>query len=803
MKKCLLPGMIFCLMADLYAQQYNQTVRGKVIDRESHRPIEFASVSIYNGDYNNGTITDNNGEFIIENVPVGRKTLAVSFVGYETVHILNLEVTMGKEMIVHVEMAETSIEIEEVEIKAYTNKEIPINSYAAISARTFSIEESQRYAGAFNDVSRMAMNFAGVKQSVETFNEIVIRGNSPANVLFRLDGVDIPNPNHYGDGGTTGGIMSLLNNNVLANSDFITGAFPSEYANTISGVFDLNLRNGNNRKHEFIGQTGLMGVELGAEGPLIKGKRSSYLINYRYTNYGLMKFLGMDLMGTAEFAYQDFTFKLNFPSGKTGNLSVFGLGGKSLIKMFDSERDTARERQQMAYESEFEMNILNENYMGVVGVTHSYLLGNSAYTKLILSASTIMNYNKYDSLSTLNRNPLLKYYSDFTRTQYAARFYFNKKFDSRKSIRAGVYAALKAFSLLDSIYDTGNSVYRILRDYNGKEVLPHLYVQYKHILKDNLEFITGMNTIMQASENHYSLEPRLGLKWHFLPGHTLSFGYGLHSEVTPVEILQKKVMHYDGTYIQPNRNLDFTKSHHFVLGYDHVFENKIRLMAEGYYQYIFDALVDKEPSSFSLLNRGAYDVSTFESMANDVPPLINAGTGYNYGLEFTIERFMDRGMYFLSTVSLYESKYKGSDDILRDNAFCGNYVLNLLGGKEFKIGSRNKDAKYIKKLVLDGKLNWTGGQRYTPVNLEASREAGTTIPDHSRAFSKQLPDYFRIDFRIGFTWMGSHSTQEIALDIQNLTNRENPFYIKYSNETGEIETKGFGMMPQLLYRISF
>ncbi|MFW5657215.1 MAG: TonB-dependent receptor [Bacteroidota bacterium] len=803
MKKGFLLGVFIIFTGKLCAQQYHQTVRGKVIDKESHNPIEFASVTIFNDNYSTGTITDGEGEFVIETVPVGRKSVAVSFVGYETVHILNLEVTMGKETIVNVEMAESSIEIAEVEVKAFTDKEDPINSYAPISARTFSIEESKRYAGAFNDVSRMAMNFAGAKQSVETFNEIIIRGNSPANVLFRLEGVDIPNPNHYGDGGTTGGTMSMLNNNILANSDFITGAFPAEYANTISGVFDLNMRNGNNKKHEFIGQTGLIGVEFGAEGPLKKERKSSYLINYRYTNYALMEFFGMDLMGNAKFNYQDLTFKLHFPSRKLGNLSVFGLGGKSFIKMFDSERDTALERQQMAYDSDFEINILNENYMGVVGVTHSYLLGSKAYTKLILSATTIMNYNRYDSLSTINRNPILKYYSDFTRTQYAARFFLNKKFDSKKSIRAGVYAEVKYFSLLDSIYDAGYSAYRKMRDYNGNHILPHLYVQYKHKLQDDFKVIAGVNAYMQAKTNYYSFEPRLGLKWEFFPGHTLSFGYGLHSEVPPIEIRQKKVMRHDGMYIQPNRNLNFTKSHHLVLGYDHIFVNKIRLKAEGYYQHIFDALVEKEPGSYSLLNRGSYDVSTFEAMANDVRPLSNNGTGYNYGLELTVERFMDRGMYFLSTLSLYESKYKGSDGILRDNAFCGNYVFNLLGGKEFHIGRQKEHARYIKKLALDAKLNWSGGQRYTPINIQASREAGTTVLDHSQAFAKQLPDYFRVDFRIGFKWMGSHSTQEIAIDIQNLTNRENPFYIKYSSETGNIETKGFGMMPQLLYRISF
>jgi len=796
MKRYILFINFLVFMGLLHAQNYMQTVRGTIIDKESHTPVEYTNVVLTNSSYQYGAITDENGIFKFENVPVGRIRLQVSYIGYESQTIPNLEVTMGKELIVNVELTESTEPIEEVSAKAFSNKEKPINSMASVSARTFSVEESQRYAGSGNDVSRMAMNFAGVSMSTETTNEIVIRGNSPFSVLFRLDGVDIPNSSHFGDGGTTGGPMSMLNNNVLSNSDFLTGAFPAEYSNTISGVFDLRMRNGNNEKHEFIGQAGIMGVELGAEGPVIRRNNSSYLINYRYSTLSIMRLAGYNPMGTAVSDYQDLTFKLNFPSRKIGNISIFGMGGKSYVKMFDSARDTSKARDQMVYESDYELDLLNDNYSGAIGLTHALILGNSAYTKLIVSATTIMNYNKWDSLSTENRHPMLQYYSDFQRIKYTARFYINKKFNSKNTIRTGVSAEWQLFSLLDSIYDGGMQTYRRLRDYHGDELFVQIFAQYQHRFNDQFQMNLGINTVQQTSNQHYVIEPRVGLKWEFLPGNILSLGYGIHSVSIPVEIVNQNIRLDNGTYITPNKDLDFTKSHHLVLGYDKVFSGKVRLKSEIYYQCIVNVAVEVNPGSYSLLNRGAYTIV-------DVNYLKNGGEGYNYGLELTAEKFMDHGMYFLSTLSLFDSKYRGSDGVLRNTAFNSHYIFNLLGGKEFGLRTKKLQENYIKKIIVDGKLNWAGGQRYTPIDLEASREAGTTVYDEDYAFSRQLPAYFRIDMRVGFMWVGKHSSQELAIDIRNLTNRKNPFYIKFDPETGDLKTLGLGFMPDILYRITF
>ena len=294
-----------------YAQEQN--IRGVVLDKDSKSPLIGANVIVIDVDPIIGAATDFDGRYTIEKVPLGRHTLQISYIGYETKTLPNIEVTAGKEVILNVELQE-SILIDEVVVEAQQDKDKTVNRMASVSARTFSIDETMRYAGSLNDVARMAQNFAGVQGSDDSRNDIVIRGNSPTGVLYRLEDVDIPNPNHFALNGTTGGPVSILNNNVLDNSDFMTGAFPAEYGNAIAGVFDLKLRSGNNQQHEFLGQLGFNGVEMMAEGPISKKQYSSYIVDFRYSTLKLFQLMGLNFgTGTAVPDYSRWFFQIKFP----------------------------------------------------------------------------------------------------------------------------------------------------------------------------------------------------------------------------------------------------------------------------------------------------------------------------------------------------------------------------------------------------------------------------------------------------------------------------------------------------------
>jgi len=400
MKRISLSLVVFSLsISFMFANDNIQTIRGQITDKIAGMPLPGATVFIPESNPLKGTVTDPEGYFKLEDVPTGRISLQINFLGYRPVYLENLNVISGKELVINVEMEENVIEGEEIVVRANVDKTKPLNKMSATSARTFSIEESQRYAGARNDVARMAANYAGVGTANDASNDIVIRGNSPDGLLWRLDGVTIPNPNHFGFMGATGGPVSMLNNNVLANSDFMTGAFPADYGNAMSGVFDLKLRNGNWEKYEFLGQVGFNGFEFGAEGPISKMNHSSFLVSYRYLTLALLSKIGLEFgTGTAVPQYQDLVFKVNLPTKKAGKFELVGFGGISAISFTRSEIDSTDLKKDLySYEN---LDIYSKNKTGSLILSHNYMINERTYTRVSLAATGIMNSNIVDSVST-------------------------------------------------------------------------------------------------------------------------------------------------------------------------------------------------------------------------------------------------------------------------------------------------------------------------------------------------------------------------------------------------------------------
>jgi len=778
---------------NIQAQNLTQTIRGQVTDNQSKQTLPYVNIIVLNTTPTLGAVTDLDGYFEIKDVPIGRISIQATFIGYEPFVANNVELTSGKELILNFELQEQLIKLDEIVISADNEKMESINEMTTVSARQFSIEESQRFAGARNDVSRMAQNFAGVRGANDAVNDIIIRGNSPVGLLFRLEGMDIPNPNHFGDLGSSGGPVSMLNNNVLANSDFLTGAFPAEYGNAISGVFDLRMRNGNYNKHEFVGQVGLNGFEFGAEGPISKSSKSSYLLNYRYSTLGFMSALGINFgTGTAIPYYQDITTRLNFPTEKAGTFSVFAIGGVSQIDLISSnEEDTVDN----LYNND--LDIYDRSKTGIAGISHQYLIDNSSYTKFTLAASYVMNSDLIDSISPETLDPVPFYSQNFTQTKIAGNFFYKKKFNTKHNLQIGVRFDEFLVDIVDSIYRSTIDRYITLTEYDGNTFLLQPYAQYQYRVSDKVSLNAGLHYQYLGLNGSSSLEPRAGIKYQINEKNALSFGYGLHSMMAPIATYFKTVEAGVGNYITPNDSIDFVKAHHVVLGYDLQLSPTIRMKTEVYYQHLYDVLIDKDSSSYSVLNTGSL---TFGSPDY----LKNSGTGRNYGAELTLEKFMDKGMYFLVTGSLYKSEYTGSDDIQRESAFSGNYVTNFVGGKEFNLFPNRVGQKTKKSIVLDTKFTLAGGQRYTPIDLEASILAGETKYDWDNAYGEQFDDYMRLDLRTAFKMDGKFATQEWAIDIQNITSRQNPLYQRFNPIEGQINTVyqlGLFIVPQ--YRITF
>jgi len=778
MKKAVV--LFFAIFISFLAQA--QTIKGVIIDKQSEYPLIGASVIIANSDPLLGATTDLDGVFRIENIPAGRYTLQIEYLGYEPVVIPNVVVNSAKETEVNVQMEESLIQINEVVVSANkTAKGQVTNQLATVSARSISVEEAGRFSGTFGDPARMAQNYAGVSGASDDRNDIIIRGNSPLGVLWRMEGIDIPNPSHFAALGTTGGPVSMLNINNLSNSDFFTSAWSADYGNALSGVFDIKLRNGNRDKREYLGQVGFNGFELGAEGPFKKGGKSSYLVNYRYSTLGVLKTVGIDFgLGDAVPEYQDLTFKLNMPTKNSGIFTLWGVGGFSSIHI-EPKTDEEENNQVFAYDA---TDVRFGSNTGIMGGSHTYFWNKNTYTKLTFVASTTQTTGHVDSVSIDGSQTNYFNYKD-AQNKYSAHFKYNKKFTAQHTLTTGIIYDLIDLGIHDSALVAPN-IFEEIKGFDGNSSLIQAYANWQYRANDKLTLNLGLHNQYYTLSQSNSLEPRLGIRYRTTPKSNFTFGAGLHSQLQPVVTYFVQ----DDNGVETNKNLDFSKAIHTVLGYEFQFAKNMRLKTEVYYQHLYNIPVDSFPSTYSIQNGGA------AFFTEDRSNLVNDGTGENYGLEITLEKFFSEGYYFLTTASIFDSKYTASDKIKRNSFFNSNYVFNALAGKEFKIKQH--------RLSFDTKVTYAGGRRYTPTNFEASALAGVQVLDESQTFEKQYDPYFKLDFKVSFKQNLKRIAQEWSVDLTNLTNHRNIFQKGYNaRENKETTTYQRGFFPNIQYKIYF
>ncbi|MBL7810101.1 MAG: carboxypeptidase-like regulatory domain-containing protein, partial [Saprospiraceae bacterium] len=773
-------------------------IRGQVLDQQSETPLIGATVQVLNLETGIGASTDMEGHFVLKNVPVGRQTLRVSYLGYEPQTLPNVLLTAGKEVVLTIKLVESFTAMEEVVVVAQVNKDKAINDLATISARQFNTEEVSRYSGGRNDIGRLVANFAGVAASNDARNDIVIRGNSPTGVLWRLEGIPIPNPNHYATLGTTGGPVSALNPNMIGNSDFLTSAFPAEYGNATAGVFDINLRTGNKDRFEFMGQLGAFtGLEAATEGPIRKGK-GSFVLAYRHSFAEIASWAGLNVGTTATPKYKDLTFNLDFGTTHAGKFSLFGIGGYSNIDFLGAEIDTT---DLFANPNE---NAYNISKFGVIGLKHHLLLNERSYLRTVISATHSGNSYLTEDLEMRDANNALLQMLDVQDAENTFRLssFYNLKMNRRFTLRSGV---LLQEQLLDTYTKTRVGVpdadgdglpdWFTQRAFDGHFTQAEAYAQTQWRITQKLTLNTGVHGLYFGQTADVALEPRVAINWQFAPKSTLNIGYGMHHQTQPLPVFLFRERLPDGSAVETNKDLGFTRSQHFVVGWDFKPATSWRIKTEAYYQDLSKIPVESSSSSFSLLNSGA-DFA-FPEKNN----LVNKGTGSNIGIELTAEKFFSQGWYSLVTVSLFDSKYKGSDDVKRSTAFDGGYVANILAGKEFKLGKSGR-----RFLTLDTKLTTAGGRPYTPVDLAASQAAGREILLEDQAFSLRLGDYFRWDVKIGYRKNSTKRklSETFFLDFQNVTNRQNIFATRYNEVRNEIgKTYQIGFFPDVMYRVEF
>lgn len=781
----LVPGSVF-------AQTFTQTIRGKVIDADSKSEIFGANIILLNSDTLIGSTTSVDGKFRLENVPVGRRAIKVTSIGYNEAILSNLILTSGKEAVLTIELQEKVYTSEVVEIVGITDKTKANNDLITLSARNFQSEETGRYAGSRGDPSKMVANYAGVSSGNDARNDIIVRGNSPLGVLWRLEGIDIPNPNHFSAQGATGGPISMLNNNVLGNSDFLTGAFPAEYGNKNAAVFDIKLRNGNNEKREFTGQLGINGIELGAEGPISKKQGSSYLVNYRYSTLEVFNKLGIRFGVSASPAYQDLSYKINVPTPKAGIFQLWGIGGIGKLKLLDSELKSG----DWSYIEKGE-DLMFKSSMGATGISNLYFFNPKVSGKLSLSVSATDLDAYIDTLSPVDQSKFRTANNKSTENNVVANYTLTNKINASHLVKAGITYQTIIFNASSSTYSTVYNKY--IYDLNVKNASAGLvqgFIHWQIRPSDKLTFNSGIHYQNFLLNNTQALEPRLGMKWSLTEKQNISVGYGMHSQMQPtIYYFYDTYIPATDTYYKSNRNLDLSRSHHAILAYDYNFAKDFRFKFESYYQYLFNIPVQQNwNSSFSMVNVG----NALEGIPL-VDTLVNEGTGENYGIEFTIEKFFSKHYYFLLTSSIYDSKYKGKNKVTHSTSYNAGYVFNGLAGYELSLGkSKNRS------LSLDLKYTLAGGNRYTPIDVEKSKIAGRAIYNDDEAFTKKYQDYSRFDVKLSFKTNRRKISQSMFVVIENIFDTPNILRETYNVKSQTIQREyQLGLFPYFGYRIEF
>jgi hypothetical protein len=756
-----------------------QHIRGTVSDEASGEPLAGVNVLLLETSPAIGTVTDSAGCFLLKDIPVGRYDMQVSCIGYETALVREILLGTSREVMLEIALRENIELLNEVVVTPRVNKSQPLNRMITVSGRMLSVEEGSRYAGGFDDPARLASSYAGVTGSVGN-NGIVVRGNAPKFLQWRLEDVEIPNPNHFAEMTSFGGGgLTALSNQVLGNSDFLTGAFPAEYGNAVSGVFDINLRNGNNGEHEQTVQVGLIGIDIASEGPLSRGGQASYIFNYRYSTLSLLSpLLPEDADGTQ---YQDLSFKCHFPNRKAGTFSVWGTG---LVDRSGAVAETDRERWIYLQDRE-SMDV--KQFMAAAGVKHKINAGGVSLKTVL--AATVSGLDMHtermnDAAELVPRNVIGN-----TNWNFVFSSALNRKFSARHTNRTGIrITGLKYGMLLKKNAVIPGNPLHVITDESDFSALFAAYTNSAFHFSDRWTVNAGVHSQWLALNNRYTVEPRLGIKWKFLPGHSFSFAYGLHSRM--------EMLHYYFTRDEKgeriNKNLDFTRSRHWILSYDRNIGTDCQLKVETYLQHLFRVPVIPG-STFSFINLKGND----DWFITD--RLVNQGCGLNYGIEATFEKYMSQGYYFMLTGSLFNARYKTGGKQWFNTRYNRNFAFNLLGGKEWMLGKSRQNV-----LGMNGRITYQGGDRYSPVDEKASALQEDAVYDETRPYSRQLPAALIGHLTLSYKINKGNRFHEFAIKILNITGYRDYYGHRYNFKTGKVdEEREAVMIPNISYRIEF
>ncbi len=763
MKVTIIIFVLSCFIISSQAQELTQTVAGRVKDATINSSLPGANVSIFEKDkLISGVSTDEQGKFSLSIIP-GRYRVEVSFTGYQSTE-QELLVIAGKSTTLEFVLHESPTVLNEVTV-------IPPN-VSEPGVTSLSIEKTLRAPANFFDPVRMLTSYPGVVATNDQANSISVKGYSPNGVLWRLQGLDIVNPNHTANAGTlsdkptvSGGGVSILSAQLLDKTDFHSGNLSPRYGNALAGVMDMSLRTGSTEKMQYTAQASLIGIDLAAEGPISKEKQSSFLVNYRYSTIGLLSQMGVDF-GDETINFQDLSFNLNFPSKKGGNLSVFGFAGWSK-NSFDAKPEAEWEEEKDRYTINYDgssmgAGIVNHFKPGWASVTFGASVSGQEQNRTSQGATV-----PYPAIESEEYRSIRTIYSSFLR---------GVRKINRGSIELGVNASYMDHNLtVATISQVRVQPYtpNIRGVVDGMLIQPYFAWQ-QYIGQFNLN--AGVRYVNFSYNQSDSFEPRVSISRNFADN-LFTLSYGLTSQWQQTQ-----------TYLTAgNDQLPFSKSNQFTLEWRRKFNTDLSVVSSAYYHEQFNVPIAPGFSRYSLINQW-----------EDFPRsnLVADGKGRNYGVDAYLEKRFYGEMYFMVSGSVYKSEYNTQVWGYDNSRFNGNFTSSFLTGKEWK--SKNK------AFGIHARILYSGGLRQQAIDQLSSELVGTTIYSATEGYSVKYPNYFRTDLRVSWRKNKPGYTRTLSIDVQNLTGQSNVAYQYYDTFLKQVTTKyQLGIIPVIAYRVDF
>lgn len=731
--------LLCCLCWNVFAAEYQ--IKGVVIDKSTRQPLEFVNVLVVG--LGIGASTDANGNFLITQVPPGIYRLQASFLGYKTELTPEYRVNHVTPY-VQIELEEENASLNEVVVTASPFQKVP---ESPVSLRVIGLQEIEKAPGANRDISKVVQNYPGVAFSPIGYrNDLIVRGGGPSENRFYLDGVEIPNINHFSTQGASGGPVGLIDADLIRSVKFYSGAFPADKGNALSSVLDFSLRDGDMERNSLKATLGASEVSLSSNGHI--GNKTSYLVSVRQSYLqALFKILGLPFLP----AYTDASFKIKTRFDSHNELTLLGLGGIDRMKL-----NLGIEGEDAEYMLSYLPKINQETYT-VGGVYRHY--SQRHVQSIVLSQSYLNNRNvKYRDndesseenltlrLGSIEQETKLRMENTSSWSVWKVKAGFDLNYSRYKS---NEYRKVFANALREYDYHTDLSLWRW-----------GMFASVDYAAPDK-SFTASMG--VRTDGNNYSdkmkelwrqLSPRLSVSYRLIEGLTLSGHVGLYYQLPSYTALGFKGE--EGEYV--NRHLDYISVSQESLGLSWTPNENMELSVEGFYK-----LYGHMPFSLSDQIPLSCKGNDYGTIGNEA--LSSEAKGRSYGVELMFKWLLTQKLNLSSSLTIFKSEFKdGEQGSYVPSAWDNRFILNMSGTYNFP-----------KHWSLGAKVSCIGGSPYTPYDVEKSSlvEAwnvqGRAYYDYSRYNQERLPVFGQLDVRVDKTFYLKKCMLGFYLDIQNIT----------------------------------